>query len=82
MAATVINLTSYDANFNILSTAVFDVEVYWDLTKVITVVSFFIMMGLLCSIIFLAIALYIFYKVSKVLITKGEFVAVSFILKI
>ena len=73
MASTAINLTTYDTNFTIISRAVFEVEVYWDLKQVLTVVAFFVLLALVCSIIFLAIALFIFYTVSQVLITKGKF---------
>jgi hypothetical protein len=66
------NLTIYDTKFNIIRRAVFETEVYWDLKEVLTVVAFFILMGLVCSILFLGIALAIFYKVAQVLITKGE----------
>ncbi len=66
------NVTVYDTNFTVLSRAVFETEVYWDLREVLTVVSFFILMGLVSSIIFLAVALSIFYKLAKVLISKGE----------
>ena len=66
------NLTVYDTNFFVINRAVFETELYWDLKGVLTVVACFILMALVCSVIFLVIALAIFYKVSHVLITKGE----------